>query len=59
ANSFWQPLLCNKIAKIGTFLVIHIQAQLLYKLIHRNKPSTALQQPHAMTHGLLNTPDEQ
>ncbi|HHQ4500373.1 TPA: hypothetical protein ACSP71_004033, partial [Aeromonas hydrophila] len=26
---------CNKIAKNCTFLVIHIQAQLLYKLIHR------------------------
>ncbi|WP_429088978.1 hypothetical protein, partial [Aeromonas allosaccharophila] len=26
-----------KIAKKGTFLVIHIQPQLLYKLIHRNR----------------------
>ena len=35
-NSFWQPLIGNKIAKKGTLLVIHIQTQLLYKLIHRN-----------------------
>ena len=35
-NSFWQPLSGNKIAKKATFLVIHLQSQLLYKLIHRN-----------------------
>ncbi|MGY3933278.1 hypothetical protein ACW5WU_20785, partial [Aeromonas encheleia] len=35
-------LRCNKIAKIGDFLVIHIQPQLLYKLIHRTPSKRAL-----------------
>ncbi len=40
-NSFWQPLSGNKIAKNSTFLVIHFQPQLLYKLIHRNSLQVA------------------